>query len=328
VGATTSPNAMLTVLLKPIVTLQPQPTTAAVGQTAELTFGAYGTPPFWYRWRRDTTYLTEFLTNNSPQLFTALVLTNVQLSQRAIYQLQYGNPAMPQAFSTAVRLNVVADSDGDGIDDDWERAWGLDPADPTDAARDPDQDGFSNLEEYRAGTNPSLEESRLAIASITNVNGHAMLSFATSSNRTYSVQIREGLGSQPNPWVTITNLPARFNDRIEVFTDPLPSGSSRWYRVVAPQQPRASAGPIILAAPAPVSVRAGTPATFEVLAIGTGALRYQWFRQGNLLPGQTGARLALPAAQASDAGLYSVTVGDYLGTTSSSAALLSVIPAP
>lgn len=46
------------------------------------------------------------------------------------------------------------DSDGDGIPDAVETAWGLNPRDPTDAEQDLDSDGFTNLEEFQAGTKP------------------------------------------------------------------------------------------------------------------------------------------------------------------------------
>jgi len=57
---------------------------------------------------------------------------------------------------SAVALRVMAgeDADGDGMLDDWERANGLDPADPSDADEDLDGDGQSNLSEFLAGTLP------------------------------------------------------------------------------------------------------------------------------------------------------------------------------
>jgi hypothetical protein len=50
------------------------------------------------------------------------------------------------------------DSDGDGMTDDWELYYGLNPYDPSDAALDPDGDGKTNLEEFLAGTDPVQEE--------------------------------------------------------------------------------------------------------------------------------------------------------------------------
>ena len=47
------------------------------------------------------------------------------------------------------------DSDGDGIPDAVETALGLNPRDPTDAEGDMDADGFTNLEEYQAKTDPA-----------------------------------------------------------------------------------------------------------------------------------------------------------------------------
>lgn len=48
--------------------------------------------------------------------------------------------------------NADADDDGDGMSDAYENTYGLDPLDAGDASVDADSDGFSNLEEYNAGS--------------------------------------------------------------------------------------------------------------------------------------------------------------------------------
>jgi len=47
------------------------------------------------------------------------------------------------------------DDDNDGMEDSWELRYDLDPLDPNDAFEDPDEDGADNLEEFKAGTDPT-----------------------------------------------------------------------------------------------------------------------------------------------------------------------------
>jgi len=51
-----------------------------------------------------------------------------------------------------------ADSDFDGLPDGWEVLHGLNPLDPADAATDPDNDGYTNLEEYQEDLDPTFAE--------------------------------------------------------------------------------------------------------------------------------------------------------------------------
>ncbi len=54
---------------------------------------------------------------------------------------------------------VETDTDKDGIPNDWELKYGLNPADPADAGADLDKDGYNSLEEFEAGTDPNDPES-------------------------------------------------------------------------------------------------------------------------------------------------------------------------
>jgi hypothetical protein len=64
--------------------------------------------------------------------------------------------ARNEGLSATIRLEVdlPADRDGDGLEDDYEVRNGLDPDDPTDASLDPDGDGLTNLEEFINRTRP------------------------------------------------------------------------------------------------------------------------------------------------------------------------------
>jgi len=50
---------------------------------------------------------------------------------------------------------AVVDADEDGMTDEWEKKYGLNPNDPADAQLDKDEDGFTNLEEFTAKTDPT-----------------------------------------------------------------------------------------------------------------------------------------------------------------------------
>ena len=54
------------------------------------------------------------------------------------------------------------DSDGDGMTDEFELVYGLDPMDPTDSASDIDNDGFTALQEFLDGTDPADASSFLS----------------------------------------------------------------------------------------------------------------------------------------------------------------------
>ncbi len=70
------------------------------------------------------------------------------------------------ATVTLTIIPAIPDADADGIADDWERANGLDPDEPDDAALDFDGDGQDNRSEFLAGTDPRSAADVLAISAI------------------------------------------------------------------------------------------------------------------------------------------------------------------
>jgi len=52
------------------------------------------------------------------------------------------------------------DTDGDGMGDNFENDNGFNSSDPADAGEDADSDGFSNVQEFRAGTDPNDPDSK------------------------------------------------------------------------------------------------------------------------------------------------------------------------
>jgi hypothetical protein len=68
----------------------------------------------------------------------------------------YDNSGNESAYSQEIPYTVpFLDSDGDGMPDDWESLYGLDPF-VNDAMEDPDGDGVTNIQEYRARTEPTI----------------------------------------------------------------------------------------------------------------------------------------------------------------------------
>lgn len=85
-----------------------------------------------------------------------------------------------------------------------------------------------------------------------------------------------------------------------------------------------SSAPAIVSPPMAMSVTQGETATFGVGATGSGALSYQWKRNGTPIAGATSQILAVALTKDADAGDYSVTVTNAFGSATSAVARLTV----
>lgn len=124
----------------------------------------------------------------------------------------------------------VGDSDMDGVPDDVELLWGLNPNDPTDVLVDDDGDGLSYLEEFLAGTDPEDRDSYLRVEISTASDG-ATISFTAQPGRSYSII---GTGSLESPdWMLVEQIEAGDTERV-VEVDDTDAGGVRFYRLVTP----------------------------------------------------------------------------------------------
>jgi len=127
------------------------------------------------------------------------------------------------AFTTEYLL-VAADADGDEMNDDWEVVmFGSLAALPVD---DGDGDGFSNRQEFLAGTDPRSATSALRITSL--LPG-GELRFTTEAGKSYVIEYRDDM--QAGTWDPLTNGVVGTGRELSVTDPDMPGLARRFYRV-------------------------------------------------------------------------------------------------
>jgi hypothetical protein len=124
---------------------------------------------------------------------------------------------------------------------------------------------------------------------------------------------------------SITISGANTNLRADAQTMTITDDGPVW----APASTTAPIAPTITTQPANQTVTAEQTATFTVVAAGTAPLGYQWQKNGVNVAGATAASYTTPMATTADSGsAFAVVVSNTAGTVTSSAATLTVNPAP
>jgi hypothetical protein len=184
-----------------------------------------------YRWRRNSSTLTNYTVFSHRAFFTVVALT---AAEAGTYTVVVTNDVFyrPGLLSAPATLTVLPDADGDGMADAWETAHQLNPNDPADGLLDADMDGMSNREEYRSGSDPNNAASYLAVESL-DAGGSARIEFNAVSNMTYTVEYRDRL--EFGFWQKLSDVVARGTNRVESVFDPH-SRAQRFYRIVTPRQ--------------------------------------------------------------------------------------------
>lgn len=145
------------------------------------------------------------------------------------------NDGMTNSAPATANLIVAAppDSNGNGLPDAWETAYGV-----TDPDADDDGDGRSNYEEYRANTNPTNAASVLRLLEVVqHPNGDVDITWSSLGGTRYRVQYTDalGTGSMVDLLRTVSeemDTGPYGEESTQTFTDTtLPAGGARYYRI-------------------------------------------------------------------------------------------------
>ncbi len=131
------------------------------------------------------------------------------------------------------------DRDGDGVPNAWEDQHGLNSTNAADGTADGDADTATNIEEYRANTDPQSAGNVLAVSvyDATLSAGRVDLVFPSSTGRVYEVMVRDNAAGTNPSWRLSSPAPFHGQDGTTTYSDfsvtNLPAAQPRFYRVKA-----------------------------------------------------------------------------------------------
>ena len=362
-GTVTSSNAALTVVSSPTITTPPANVSVVAGANASFTVTAAGSAPLTYQWLKNAAPLANG-GNVSGATTATLNLSAVGSGDVASYSVAVSNSlggvTSPAATLTvAIPPAIVTPPAGATVLAGSNVTFTVTASGTAPLA----YQWLKNNAAISGSTSATLTLANVSAADAANysVTVTNAVGSATSASATLTVLVPPAITSQPanvtvtqgNPalftvtasgtaplsfrWLkngvaisgaisnvlafsaVTTNDAANYSVAVTNIVGTIAS-SSATLTVLVP--------PAIVTQPVGVTAVAGSNVSFTVTATGSGALTYQWLKNGVNISGATGTTLTLANVSATDAASYSVIVANAASSVTSSAATLTVLIAP
>jgi hypothetical protein len=363
-GVVTSSNATL-VVIDPIITNEPVSLTVNLGSPASFSVGAYGTSPH-YQWyingvgingANASTYAIASAANSDQGSYTVVVtniygaVTNAPPATLTVISppvITHQPSSRTNNAGTTATFTVTATGTAptyqwyknDVLLHDAGNISGSTTATLTIAnVQDTDAASYKVYVANDIGNQTSSAATLTVIdppiitqqpVGLTNAAGTTATFTVTATGTSPSYQwLKDGtnvltdagkISGSGTPTLTITNLLGADDGQYSVIV------SNAAGVVISSNATLAVIDPYILVQPSNTTNSIGSTAVFNVTAIGTAPLTYQWQWEGYDLFDETNRTLTLDNISDSDAGSYTVIVANSYGSITSSPALLVTFP--
>jgi Tol biopolymer transport system component len=158
--------------------------------------------------------------------------TAISADGRTVFFQSFANDLAPGDYNQARDIYALKlggpDTDGDGMEDDWEMAYFNTLS--RDGSGDFDNDGQTDLQEFHAGTNPANDASILRVLTLTSLgSGGKTILWTATPGRTYQVQFKTSVDDAQ--WSGLPDLVTAAGTTASAV-DTMGNGDShRFYRV-------------------------------------------------------------------------------------------------
>jgi len=157
----------------------------------------------------------------------------ISADSRTIVFQSFAKDIVPHDYDSAREIFVVhvgsGDSDGDGLDDDWELAY-FNTLN-RDGTGDFDNDGKTDREEFLAGTDPTNVGSVLRVLTISKgSNGPVTLVWSAISGKSYRAEFKDAV--QASEWQLLQDNIKANGSTASIIDESSATSTQRFYRII------------------------------------------------------------------------------------------------